>query len=170
MASVKLMFLLGFCTFSMVPSSVDCQDGLANSMKQAALDAHNTLRGKVNKPQAANMEIMVSLSLLLLMYTSLSSLLAVLQTWNDNLAELAQSYADKCVYRHNRERHNQQSDFSRVGENMYASTAQPTSFSVAVQSWYDEVSDYTYETKTCLPGKVCGHYTQVKDLESCDYS
>ncbi len=31
----------------------------------------------------------------------------------------------------------------------------------AVQSWYDEISDYTFDTAACTAGKMCGHYTQV---------
>lgn len=30
-----------------------------------------------------------------------------------------------------------------------------------VDLWGNEVNDYDYETNTCAPGKVCGHYTQV---------
>ena len=32
----------------------------------------------------------------------------------------------------------------------------------AVQLWYDEVMDYTYENNSCTTGKPCGHYTQVR--------
>jgi pathogenesis-related protein 1 len=32
----------------------------------------------------------------------------------------------------------------------------------AVQSWYDEVQYYTYDSLSCAPQKACGHYTQVK--------
>ncbi|KAK4849585.1 hypothetical protein QYF36_026341 [Acer negundo] len=31
----------------------------------------------------------------------------------------------------------------------------------AVQMWVNEKSDYDYNSNTCAPGKVCGHYTQV---------
>ena len=35
----------------------------------------------------------------------------------------------------------------------------------ATQDWYNEKSDYTYDTLTCGAGKKCGHYTQVKILK-----
>lgn len=31
----------------------------------------------------------------------------------------------------------------------------------AVQAWYDENKDYDYDTDTCQPNAVCGHYTWV---------
>lgn len=31
----------------------------------------------------------------------------------------------------------------------------------AVQGWYAEISDYTFDTGACVAGKMCGHYTQV---------
>ena len=30
-----------------------------------------------------------------------------------------------------------------------------------VDDWGSEKADYDYNTNTCAPGKVCGHYTQV---------
>jgi len=30
-----------------------------------------------------------------------------------------------------------------------------------VVAWDGEKSDYTFATRTCASGKVCGHYTQV---------
>ena len=42
-----------------------------------------------------------------------------------------------------------------------ATTQTTTLLESAVQSWYDEVSDYTFDTGACTPGKMCGHYTQV---------
>ena len=31
----------------------------------------------------------------------------------------------------------------------------------AIMKWYDEYVDYEYYNQTCVPGKLCGHYTQV---------
>jgi hypothetical protein len=30
-----------------------------------------------------------------------------------------------------------------------------------VQSWYDEIADYTFSSGACTAGAMCGHYTQV---------
>ncbi len=87
--------------------------------------------------------------------------------WNDDLAEIAQSHADLCVFRHNGERLSQQSvaTFTSVGENLYAGSRNPISYEAAVQAWYDEVVDFAYDTRACRPGKQCGHYTQVSIIE-----
>lgn len=45
---------------------------------------------------------------------------------------------------------------------MGSDTAQTTALlEGAVQSWYDEISDYTFGTGACAENKMCGHYTQV---------
>ena len=31
----------------------------------------------------------------------------------------------------------------------------------ALTAWYEEKADYTYSTNACVPGRMCGHYTQV---------
>ena len=83
---------------------------------------------------------------------------ACLQLWNNDLAQVAQNYADNCVFEHNSNRVSQQSTFTSVGENLFASSGQ-ANYTSAVLSWYNEVEDYTYSSNTC--SAVCGHYTQV---------
>ena len=53
--------------------------------------------------------------------------------------------------------------FSWIGENLYVtSTSNPeVTMNTAIQAWYDEISNYNYDSNTCEPGKACGHYTQV---------
>lgn len=46
------------------------------------------------------------------------------------------------------------------GENLYMSTA-PSSWSDAIQAWYDEVKDFKYGVGATTEGAVIGHYTQV---------
>lgn len=74
---------------------------------------------------------------------------------------VAQNYANLCNFEHNDDRSSQSSTFSYVGENLYAATGDLTraDYNVPVQSWYDEVAVYDYNTKGCTA--VCGHYTQV---------
>ena len=82
------------------------------------------------------------------------------QIWNDELAQVAQSYAEQCVFAHNSERSSQSPSFQFVGENLAARTG-PADYIQDINNWYNEVADYTYDTNSCNEGAVCGHYTQV---------
>lgn len=98
---------------------------------EGVVAAHNNIRANVSPPAAS----------------PLPSL-----TWSATLAASAQAWADKCQWGH--------SGQAGVGENLFAGTASYTAQQV-VQKWADEVADYSYQTNSCNPGKVCGHYTQV---------
>ena len=62
------------------------------------------------------------------------------------------------MFEHNSNRVSQQSTFTSVGENLFASSGQ-ANYASAVLNWYNEVQDYTYSSNFC--SGVCGHYTQV---------
>ena len=76
---------------------------------------------------------------------------------------MAQNYAEKCVFEHNKHRVSQQSTFTSVGENLAAGTADPADFPGFVQNWHDEVQDYNFKANSC--SGVCDHYTQVSVLD-----
>ena len=86
--------------------------------------------------------------------------------WDPDLAVVAQAWADGCVDEdsptglidHNPGRSNNYPGY--VGENVYGTGATPTA-QRAVDVWAAEAADYDYESNTCAPGKICGHYTQV---------
>ncbi|HYB98802.1 MAG TPA: CAP domain-containing protein [Candidatus Limnocylindrales bacterium] len=86
--------------------------------------------------------------------------------WSDALAATAQEWADACVdvqapsgaIDHNPNRH--EGHPYKVGENIYAQN-QPFHYQTAMDAWEDEKQWYVYETNTCLPTKICGHYTQL---------
>ena len=82
-----------------------------------------------------------------------------LQSWNDELATIAQDYANRCIWGHNPSRNSE--SFLYVGENIYVTTGTVSDYRSVVQTWYDEVADYHYSSNTCDPGKACEHYTQV---------
>ena len=90
-----------------------------------------------------------------------SVLLIFLQTWDDSLSEVAQNYADKCIFQHNSNRISQQSTFSTVGENL-AATNGTVDYETLVLNWYNENANYNYNDNSC--SSVCGHYTQVHHL------
>ncbi len=80
---------------------------------------------------------------------------------------MAQRWADKCIYDHGDYKGTANiSPFQpEVGQNMAIGTNPTWSRAAGViepiENWQKEVEDYDYNSKTCQPGKMCGHYTQV---------
>lgn len=58
--------------------------------------------------------------------------------------------------------HDKNNRSNMYGENLYrfSGTSKPN-LNLIIQSWYDEEKYYNHTTKTCIAGKVCGHYTQI---------
>uniref|UniRef100_A0A8D3E0B1 SCP domain-containing protein n=1 Tax=Scophthalmus maximus TaxID=52904 RepID=A0A8D3E0B1_SCOMX len=94
------------------------------------VNKHNDLRRSV-QPTASNMLQM---------------------SWNREAAANAQRWANTCSMNHS-------PDTSGCGENLYMSSYQ-SSWSDAIQSWYDEVKDWRYGMGS-VNGGVVGHYTQL---------
>lgn len=87
-------------------------------------------------------------------------------TWSTDLAASAQSWAD-LLLANQAFQHSPASRRRRgtIGENLHQrraglgmSYATP---SQAVAGWINEQSFYTYQTNTCQPGRMCGHYLQM---------
>ncbi|XP_069113964.1 peptidase inhibitor 16-like [Argopecten irradians] len=110
------------------------KNGLTEAEKDDILGYHNDVRSNV-EPSASNMLKM---------------------KWSDELATIAQDYADKCIWGHNGER-SSGSSFWYVGENIFLSSYYNGKYTV--DRWASEESDYTYSSNSC--SGVCGHYTQV---------
>ncbi|NWQ64875.1 PI16 inhibitor, partial [Neopipo cinnamomea] len=104
---------------------------LSDEEKKIILDEHNRFRSQVSPPAKAMMKM----------------------TWDKELESLAQSYAEKCIWDHNKER-------GRRGENLFA-MAPMLELEFAVEDWNGEEKFYNLTTSTCVPGQMCGHYTQV---------
>ena len=81
------------------------------------------------------------------------------------MATFAQAYAENCVF----ERSSSESrvdlinGVSWIGENLYITSAGKYEGVArdAIQAWYNEKSDYDYDSNTCILDRDCGHYTQV---------
>ncbi|XP_054778823.1 pathogenesis-related protein 1-like [Prosopis cineraria] len=77
--------------------------------------------------------------------------------WDDTVAAFAQNYANQrqgdCQLVHS-------GGGGKYGENLAGSTGD-LSGTAAVNLWVAEKANYHYDSNTCDPGKVCGHYTQV---------
>ncbi|KAI6216030.1 Protein lon-1 [Aphelenchoides besseyi] len=84
--------------------------------------------------------------------------------WSDELAASAQRHANRCDFRHSRDRVN-------VGENIWA--APYSNYSDAIVRWFDEVNN---PRCGCSQGykHCCGHYIQVvwarTNLVGCGYA
>ncbi|PNF13786.1 hypothetical protein B7P43_G12434 [Cryptotermes secundus] len=127
----------------------------SNSDKQKIVDAHNNLRRKVAKgqetqgkpgpqPSAANMKKI---------------------SWDNELATVAQRWADQCSFGHDACR-----NVGRfyVGQNVYQSSTKGSSpngqqdWQSAVQAWYNEVKDFSKNSVSPFKySSGAGHYSQV---------
>ncbi|XP_043483695.1 venom allergen 5-like isoform X2 [Leptopilina heterotoma] len=80
--------------------------------------------------------------------------------WDNNLAEVAQRWADQCTFQH---------DFSRqdprfqVGQNIYFATGYPKSnWTQAISTWYEEVTEFNSKNVKKFQFQfTTGHYTQL---------
>ncbi|KFV12619.1 Cysteine-rich secretory protein LCCL domain-containing 2 [Tauraco erythrolophus] len=112
------------------------------SDRQEILMLHNKLRGQVY-PAASNMEYM---------------------TWDDELERSAHAWAQQCIWDHG-----PSALIRSIGQNLAVHWGRYRSPAFHVQSWYDEVKDYTYPyPHQCDPwcpeqcaGAMCTHYTQI---------
>ncbi|KAK3206732.1 hypothetical protein Dsin_020778 [Dipteronia sinensis] len=77
-------------------------------------------------------------------------------TWDIQIAAYARNYANQ----HSSDCRLVHSSGSPYGENLAGSTGD-LSGTRAVQLWVNEKADYNYNSNSCAPNKVCGHYTQV---------
>ncbi|XP_052703442.1 uncharacterized protein LOC128179829 [Crassostrea angulata] len=84
--------------------------------------------------------------------------------WSDELATVAQNYANKCVSGHNPYKSDEAESFKRVGENLYYSKYEATPRK-AVEYWDNEKNSYDFGTNICTHEKTCSHYTQKWSAE-----
>lgn len=103
-----------------------------NPIAKRILDAHNAVRTQVTPKASPPLVPLV---------------------WSDELARQAQRWADRCAFDHSRGQ--------GYGENIYARGKHDSTPERAIQSFADEAEFYDYARNACMPGKECGHYTQV---------
>ncbi|GFQ75175.1 peptidase inhibitor 16, partial [Trichonephila clavata] len=82
---------------------------------------------------------------------------ATADEWSDELAHLAQLWADTCVFEHGKPKG---TTFSKsvYGQNLYLGP-DPSGYR-ATYMWYEEFQHYTLNTDYCKPNQKCGHYIQ----------
>ncbi|OCT57313.1 peptidase inhibitor 16 [Xenopus laevis] len=75
-------------------------------------------------------------------------------TWDTALEKLAKSYAEKCIWEHNKDR-------GFIGENLFVMSGSSLDVVLGLDDWHKERDYYNFTTGTCQEGQMCGHYTQV---------
>jgi len=90
--------------------------------------------------------------------------------WDDELATIAQGWANQCYYAHDECRLTSDGCYDGVGQNIAVQgstkAGEAVEWSAAIQMWYDEIEDYdkSWAEIFTSPGKnsgVVGHFTQV---------
>jgi len=88
-------------------------------------------------------------------------------TWSDEMAAVAQGYANKCIWAHG---DLYDCEGKRLGQNLYvqsSSSGFPAFNMTGVAwNWWNERKDYTYSTMACNTGAICGHFTQLASDQS----
>jgi hypothetical protein len=77
--------------------------------------------------------------------------------WSPKLAAYAQQWAEGLV-RTGGFRHRPDSPY---GENLATASGQHLTPDRAVAMWGNEVRHYDHRTNSCVPGEMCGHFTQL---------
>lgn len=78
--------------------------------------------------------------------------------WSNEIALQAKTYASQLAKNGCQLKHDPNNE---LGENLYAMYGGNATPIDAIDSWANERLNYDLKSNTCLPGKVCGHYTQV---------
>jgi pathogenesis-related protein 1 len=82
--------------------------------------------------------------------------------WNCALADFAQKWANKDTFEHSSEKEREGViPGSLIGENLSNDSDSNQVMQKLIQGWIDEKAFLSSDAKTCAPGKVCGHYTQM---------
>jgi hypothetical protein len=79
-------------------------------------------------------------------------------TWDDELADKAQGWADNCEFAYDPKHYT--AKYDSVGQNLYSSDELVDIFQNATATWAEEKDYYIYDYP-CPAGQVCNHYTQV---------
>lgn len=115
---------------------------LTDKMKQEFVDAHNLARSNV-EPPAADMQVL---------------------EWDDEIAEVSKKIVRRCEFKHSASSERTLPGYPYgLGENIFVGMSRYHSHKPGymTQKWDEERKYYNYDDLTCLPNKMCGHYTQV---------
>ncbi|MEJ1285181.1 hypothetical protein NN561_016171 [Cricetulus griseus] len=119
-----------------VIESLDDLSTARDSIREEIVNKHNELRKMVSPP---------------------ASDLLMMQ-WSNDAQENAQKWASQCTFQHS-PREDRKIKNLACGENLFMSDYL-TSWSSAVQQWYDEVHSFDFGSGPTSSSAVVGHYTQ----------
>lgn len=105
--------------------------GTGDAWADEYVDAHNAVRDTVGIAHLGWSEALASSA----------------QVWGDALA------AENCAFYHDPDNRDE-------GENLYWATVDSSPTAVT-NAWASEVDFYDYDSNSCEPGQMCGHYTQI---------
>ncbi|XP_035309357.1 cysteine-rich secretory protein 1-like [Cricetulus griseus] len=117
--------------------SLDDLSTARDSIREEIVNKHNELRKMVSPP---------------------ASDLLMMQ-WSNDAQENAQKWASQCTFQHS-PREDRKIKNLACGENLFMSDYL-TSWSSAVQQWYDEVHSFDFGSGPTSSSAVVGHYTQL---------
>lgn len=87
--------------------------------------------------------------------------------WNDEMAAIAQAWADKCQWEHGML---YDCAGNRIGQNLFVEASAGgypgMNLTYVTDAWNNERNDWNWNTATCAPGKLCGHWTQLAGARS----
>ena len=85
-----------------------------------------------------------------------------LMYWNDTLAKMAATWANRCVFEHPYRYADKYPEYFNTGQNIhYVPGTARLNLTAIIQDWYDEKGNYLYDEVECMNGKECGHYLQI---------
>jgi len=109
---------------------------ITDKQKSEIVNKHNILRASEG---ASDMEMM---------------------TWNESLAAAAELWVTHCMWQRGFPPL-PGTTFTEYGQCIYAKNGAKINLVGSIQEWYDQKTNYDYNTMRCAPGKSCRHYTQL---------
>lgn len=130
-------------------SSLLVSSGVTDAEKTLIVNEHNAYR-KNATPAAENMNKLY---------------------WSDDIAFVAQSWAENCVFSHDLNWNRLIPGKYNLGQNLAKSSVK-SPWENMIRAWHNEVNDFTYAGDNS--GKVVGHYTQLMSAKAhligCGYA
>ena len=80
---------------------------------------------------------------------------------SNELCEIAQKYAEYLVNNNKFDHSHAKFKNKDMGENLYTCSGKIPNGNTAVDSWYQEIEDYSFKTGKSTNGKMVGHLTQL---------
>ena len=87
----------------------------------------------------------------------------ITQEYSTHMEKLASNWANRCKFEHPDPK--KYTEYKGLGQNIAVSGGASFNVTNLMHRWYKEVFDYDFYENRCRNGKMCGHYTQVGDVD-----